>query len=103
MLMTKMTRISFLLGFMALLNMAAMAQNIIKGKVLGPNNQPVANATVGIDKTSRASKTNEKGEFSIAANKGETLLISSVGFITKQVKVGDQSTISVKLAQDEST
>jgi len=103
MLMTKMTRISFLLGLMVLLNMAAMAQNIIKGKVLGPNNQPVANATVGIDKTSRASKTNEKGEFSIAANKGENLLISSVGFITKLVKVGDQSTISVKLVQDEST
>jgi TonB-linked SusC/RagA family outer membrane protein len=78
-----------------------MAQTSIKGKVTGPNNQPVSNATVTIKGKAKASQTDAKGEFTIAVSKGETLVFSSVGFVSKEIKVAEQTVINVKLTQDE--
>ena len=80
-----------------------LAQSIIRGKVTGPNNQPVANANVGINGTARSTQTDAKGEFAISASKGETLVISSIGYKTSDIKIANITNLNVRLQQDEST
>lgn len=99
--MRQIKRITWLIMLPMLLHTMVMAQTSIKGKVTGPNNQPVSNATVTIKGKAKASQTDAKGEFTIAVAKGETLVFSSVGFVSKEIKVAEQTIINVKLSQDE--
>jgi hypothetical protein len=99
--MRQIKKITWLIMLPLLLHTLVMAQTSIKGKVTGPNNQPVSNATVTIKGKAKASQTDAKGEFIIAVSKGETLVFSSVGFISKEIKVAEQTIINVKLTQDE--
>ncbi len=48
---------------------------------------PLAGVTVRVSGGSAVTQTNDKGVFTIKANNGQTLLISSVGFETKKVTV----------------
>lgn len=99
--MRQIKRITWLIMLPMLLHTMVMAQTSIKGKVTGPNNQPVSNATVAIKGKAKASQTDAKGEFTIMVAKGETLVFSSVGFVSKEIKVAEQTIINVKLTQDE--
>ena len=99
--MRQIKRITWLIMLPMLLHTMVMAQTSIKGKVTGANNQPVSNATVAIKGKAKASQTDAKGEFTIMVTKGETLVFSSVGFISKEIKVAEQTIINVKLTQDE--
>ena len=99
--MRQIKRITWLIMLPMFLHTMVMAQTSIKGKVTGANNQPVSNATVAIKGKAKASQTDAKGEFTIMVTKGETLVFSSVGFISKEIKVAEQTIINVKLTQDE--
>lgn len=48
---------------------------------------PLAGVTVRVEGTTTVSQTNEKGVFTIKATKGQTLLVTSVGFETRRVAV----------------
>ena len=54
--------------------------------------QPVSNATVTIKGKAKASQTDAKGEFTVMVSKGETLVFSSVGFVSKEIKVLQEKT-----------
>src|SRR6185295_2944559 len=43
---------------------------------------------------SRGTMTDEKGQFSILAGAGETLTFSGVGFATRRVQLGNETTLS---------
>ncbi|HEV2481977.1 MAG TPA: TonB-dependent receptor plug domain-containing protein, partial [Puia sp.] len=58
----------------------------ITGTVLADNGTPLAGVTVAVSGTKRAAVTNEKGEFSIKANEGSTLLFSYIGYAGQKVK-----------------
>lgn len=78
---------------------ALAQQRTVTGKVTDPNNQPVVGATVSIKGTNIATQTDAGGNFSISVpNNQTTLTLSSVGFNTQDINVGDQSNISVSLA-----
>lgn len=75
----------------------------ITGKVTSQENQsPVAGATVTVKGTNTATQTTDAGEFSIAANKGQVLVISFVGFETLEVTVGNSINLNLGLAPAES-
>jgi TonB-dependent starch-binding outer membrane protein SusC len=61
----------------------------VTGKVVGPNGQPIAGANVVIKGTNRGTTTNTDGSFSIEANKGEIIIISSIGFSERQITVNE--------------
>lgn len=72
----------------------------ISGKVTnGADNTAIAGATVTAKGTSHATTTSATGDFSFSVPAGKiTLVISSVGFETKEVPVtADQTTVSVML------
>ncbi len=70
----------------------------LSGTVKGlPDGIPVANATVQIKGTKRGTKTDADGKWNITANQNETIVISSVGFVSSEIKVNDKNTFNTEL------
>jgi TonB-linked SusC/RagA family outer membrane protein len=71
----------------------------IHGRVLNEKGEPVAGATITVKGTKKAVVSNDNGEFSIQADKGQVLVISSIGYGAREVPVrGDNDHLSVTLA-----
>ena len=94
------TVISFLLFFAG-----AYAQSaIITGKVTDAiDGSPLAGTTVKIKGTSRATVTNQNGNFTINALKNQSLIISSIGYADQEISIGDQTNLNVILSRRENT
>lgn len=87
-----------LLLSLLLFSVCAFAQNItVKGKVLTDGGKPVSNASVMVKGTTNGTVCNDLGEFQISAPGNSTLIISAVDFATKEVKVNNQSSLSITL------
>ncbi|RYY49558.1 MAG: SusC/RagA family TonB-linked outer membrane protein [Chitinophagaceae bacterium] len=59
----------------------------------------ISNATVSVKGTSRSVQTNENGSFIISAATNDVLLISSVGYVTREIKVGNGNEVNVQLQE----
>ncbi len=69
----------------------------VSGTVTDDKNAPVAGATVRVVGTSTVTQTSDKGTFTIRANNGQSLQISSVGFETRTLVInGSQVRVSLK-------
>jgi TonB-linked SusC/RagA family outer membrane protein len=69
----------------------------VKGTVNGENGAPLSGASVSIKGSNKGTTTDNSGAFTISASRGSTLVVSAVGYGTKEVRIGDQSTITVDL------
>lgn len=69
----------------------------IKGKVTSEEGLPLEGATVLIKGTTNGTKTDAGGNFSINANPGDVLVISYVGMETFEIKLGNQTNLSITL------
>jgi TonB-linked SusC/RagA family outer membrane protein len=79
----------------------AYAQKSVAGKVLdGDSNTGLPGATVQIKGQNKGTATDADGNFKIDVVATDVLVISSIGYIPKEVTVGNQSVISVTLASD---
>lgn len=78
-------------------SLTAFAQNTIGGRVTNNEGDPVVGASILVKGTTNGTTTNTNGEFSIAASKGQVLVISSVSFLEQEITVGDNTSISVRL------
>ncbi len=66
------------------------AQNqAVRGIVLDNNNQPVPGASVKIKGTDKGVVTGVEGRFTLSADKGQTLVITFLGYITQEVVIND--------------
>lgn len=82
---------------------SAQAQKSIMGKLVSKTNQPLPGATITVKGTTVGTATDEQGNFSITLPAGKnTLVISNVGFTTKEVVVGTESTLNITLDEDVS-
>lgn len=73
----------------------------IKGSVTCSSDKtPVIGATVIVKGTTNGVAVDFDGNFTITANKGDILLISSIGFISKEIKVDEKTDIHVSLDTD---
>src|SRR5262245_37463120 len=78
----------------------ALAQNTVTGTVTDANGLPIPGATIKI-KNSRAGTTAAaNGSFSINAASNAVLIISAVGFETKEVATKGSTTVAVQLGLD---
>ncbi len=78
--------------------MNAFAQNTVHGKVTSNTGDPVAGASVVVKGTAVGTTTDEGGNYSISANKGATLVITSINYDAKEVTVGNSNTIDLQLS-----
>src|SRR6266513_2061881 len=77
----------FLIVFL-FFTITSFAQQKISGVVTGPNGSPLSGATISIKGSKIATATNADGSFIITARAKDVLLISYVGYITKQIIIG---------------
>src|SRR3954468_13424544 len=98
-LLGKLKKIAVLFLMAIFIISPAMAQSNIevKGRITNDKNQPVASATVAVKGTSRGTTTNENGDFQISAPSNGTLVVSSVGYPTKEISVSGLATHNVTL------
>lgn len=73
---------------------------IVNGKVTDEKGNPLPGVSVSVKGSNRGTIADESGNFSIDVKPGETLEFSIVGYKTYTVKVGNETTISVKLEPD---
>ena len=77
-----------------------MAQSVpINGTVVADDGTPLTGVTVAVNGTKRAAVTNEKGEFTINATEGATLLITYVGYAGKKVKAAAGMVVHLSAGQ----
>jgi len=63
----------------------------VNGRVLDANGKPLAGANVSIKNNRYSTYTNRDGSFTIAANAGDVLIFSYVGFASRQVSVTEKN------------
>lgn len=71
--------------------MGVSAQGTITGTIKNSeNNEPIPAASVFIKGTTIGTTTNDRGVFSLQFSGNQTLVVSAVGFGTKEIKIGRQ-------------
>ena len=86
------------------LSIASFAQNIqIKGKVIdAETKQALESATVVLNGSNIATKTDKEGSFSLAANKVGNITISYVGFTSKSIAItGTTNNLVISLQKQD--
>lgn len=82
----------------------AMGQELtLRGTVLSSGNEPVPNATITVKGTQRNTVSDNQGQFSIKVTKGEVLVVTSVGYLSRELKVGDNATVRISLTATDNT
>ena len=72
---------------------------VIKGHVTTAVGKPLGGVSVTVKATKKGTSTDDNGDFTITVRSKDVLIFSYVGYETKEVQVGDQTTITVSLAE----
>ncbi|MDV3308454.1 MAG: TonB-dependent receptor [Cyclobacteriaceae bacterium] len=88
-----------LLGFAS----AYGQQRLVTGQVTDDSGNAMPGVNVIRKGTSTGTATDGSGRFSIEASDDDVLVISFIGYISQEIRVGTQSNISVALSEDVST
>ncbi len=81
----------------------AQTERTITGIVTDDKEQPAIGITVTVKGTKKAVITGVDGSFSIAAKEGSTLVLSSIGYVTKEVAVTSRTSYKIVLAESSTT
>lgn len=73
----------------------------VSGTVKDATGTGVPGASVIVKGTTKGTSTDVDGKYAISVTSGATLQFSAIGFSTQEIKVGEQSTIDVKLVNDD--
>ncbi len=82
---------------------AAWAQQKISGRVTDDKGNPVPVATIQIMGTANGTTADAEGHFTITATPGQTLEVTSIGFIKKEVKVPESGSLDITLQSNTNT
>src|SRR5688572_22357675 len=70
-----------------LFSICVYAQQNVRGTLRSPAGEPLLGATITIKGTNQTTTTDANGQFVISAPTGSTLVVSSVGFQTREIPV----------------
>ncbi|MFD1615660.1 SusC/RagA family TonB-linked outer membrane protein [Gelatiniphilus marinus] len=90
--------LTLLLAFVVQLSFAQ--EKTVSGTITDSSGLPLPGATVLIKGTTTGTSSDFDGNYSIKANQGATLVISFIGYTTREVVVGTSNTINVQLSDD---
>jgi hypothetical protein len=80
------------------------AQISISGKITdAATNQPLPGASILIKDTTTGTQTDFDGNFNIEAASGDILVISYLGFVTQEIVITEETTLSIALQEDTNT
>lgn len=73
----------------------------VQGRVTDENNKPVVGATISEKGTTNTTATNDNGEFILnSVDEKSTLVVSSVGYETQEIKVSGKANLAIQLKID---
>jgi len=83
-------------------NKAGSVDKLIKGSVMGEQNDPLPGVSIVIKGTQRGTLTDADGKFEISVGEDNAILIFSyVGYVPKEVTISNQSSLDVTLTEDK--
>jgi hypothetical protein len=91
-----MKQITFFLITVIFFSISSIAQTTIQGNVTDEIS-PLEWANIYIKNESKGTTSNEKGNFTLDAKKGDTLVISYTGYQTKEIVINNQKFLPVTL------
>jgi TonB-linked SusC/RagA family outer membrane protein len=99
---SKKLRKNTLLTFALLLcySMLSNAQISVTGLVTDNTNQPLPSASIVVKGTDTGTQTDFDGKFSVEVSKGSILVISYLGFLTKEITITDAISLEILLMPD---
>ncbi|MDA3614925.1 SusC/RagA family TonB-linked outer membrane protein [Polluticaenibacter yanchengensis] len=98
----KLFNIALLLaGLLCVLN--SQAQNaMVKGRVINNSDKKaLIGVSIVVKNTNNGTSTDEKGDFSVKAGPNQTLVLTAIGFLPKEIKINSRTFITIGL--DEKT
>jgi TonB-linked SusC/RagA family outer membrane protein len=94
--------VSLLTTFLVTIPMSVFAQRVVTGIVKSEEGEALPFATVQVEGASKGVITELDGSFSIELSAEENVLVVSfVGYITKKVEVGNQTSLEIELESDK--
>ncbi|WP_200979539.1 TonB-dependent receptor [Echinicola sp. 20G] len=87
-------------GIVVKANHSLSVQQLISGTITDEQGAPLPGATIRVKGTSLGTVTDLDGNFSIEVAEGGVLQISYVGYVSQEIAVNGQSTISIQLEPD---
>ena len=85
------------------LSVSGVAQSVLTGKISDSNGKPVVGASVGIKGKNTGTTTNAAGSFRLRISGGDTLVLSSIGFESREIVFRKASDLSIKLTEENKT
>ena len=90
-----LTAILLSLPLMSFFGSAALSAKTVTGVVTSAtDNEPLIGVTVKVEGSASGTITDFDGKYSINATPGQPIVFSSIGFVSKSVKVGAGTTIN---------
>jgi len=93
-------RLAMLLAFFLVNSAVALAQSTVSGVIKDNTGEPLAGANVSVKGTNTKAVADANGRFSIRANKGQTLVVSYIGFKDQEQVVKGNKEMSIFLSDD---
>ena len=96
--MKQMIAVCFTLVCAALTGVSAFAQDRnVTGVILDETDTGIAGAYVVVKGETRGAMTDDQGRFNISVSPSDVLIASFLGYLDEEVKVGDQTKMTIKL------
>src|ERR1051325_3900458 len=86
-----------------LISVSGYAQTLITGTVKDEKNEAIIGSNVVVKGTSNGTVTDIEGAFRLeipAGTEAPVLVVSSIGYVTREIAVGSQSTFNITLVED---
>lgn len=100
--MRKFLPFVFFLACLSMISNSLLAQEkTITGKVIGEDNRPQSGVAIQVKGSKLGTTTNQLGVFTIKADPKQTLIFTSVGYVKKEVLVGNKTEINVQLVPSQ--
>jgi TonB-dependent starch-binding outer membrane protein SusC len=93
----------FLMLLLLLIYSTAMAYDPLKGVVAGADGRPLEGVTISVKGNNTATTTAADGSFTINAARGAVLIVSMVGYETRQVTLSQLARLSIVLQEKVNT
>jgi len=103
--MRKLVRLLLAMAPALLLSLFVYSQQVsVRGTIVSDrDNTPLQNASISVKGTKRGTATDANGVFILQANKGDVLIISSIGYQNREVPVGDNLNPTIRLQPADNT
>jgi TonB-linked SusC/RagA family outer membrane protein len=78
-------------------------KHVVSGTITDADNAPMPGVNVLVKGTTIGSSTDGDGNYSIEAGENDVLVISFIGYSSQEIRIGNQTNINVKMAEDVAT